>query len=257
MLPAIACVLAVAGFPQTAPLRRDLQTRTPVLTYHDMVPARGAGTEWFDCTPAEFRAQLDWMAARGAHFISLDQLYRHLTGWTPLPPHAVVITFADNYLGFYLRALPILRQRHIPAAMFVHTDYVGSPIGRPKMSWAQLADLDREGLVTISSQTQTHPKDMTALTDGALQKELVGSKQALERHLGHPIFYLAYPNGSYDARVAGAAEAAGYKMAFTEVLTPAERSPSIFMVARYVHTKYRRAWSDAYGAGRKANRAMR
>jgi peptidoglycan/xylan/chitin deacetylase (PgdA/CDA1 family) len=226
---------------------RALDTRTPVITYHDMVPARGQDTEWFDCTPAEFRSQLDWLTARGAHFISVDHLYRHLTEGERLPPHAIAITFADNYLGFYLRALPILRARRIPVAMFVHTDYVGSPIGRPKMTWTQLEELDKEGLVTIASQTRTHPKDMTTLSDRALAEELVGSRRALSKHLGHTIPYLAYPNGSYDRRVARAARDAGYLMAFTEVLNPAERSPSIFMVARYVHTKYRRAWADAYG----------
>jgi len=78
-----------------------------------------------------------------------------------------------------------------------------------------------------------------------LKAEMEGSKATLERRLGHPIRFLAYPNGKFDARVARAAATAGYAMAFTERLNPAEQSPSIFMVARYVHTKYRQAWSDA------------
>ena len=36
----------------------------------------------------------------------------------------------------------------------------------------------------------------------------------LERELGHPVTALAYPFGSYDARVAAAAQAAGYRVAF-------------------------------------------
>jgi poly-beta-1,6-N-acetyl-D-glucosamine N-deacetylase len=244
VLLTVLCGGLLAGPPEIV---RDLRTRTPVLTYHDIVPERGRGTVWFDCTTNEFRMQLEWLTAHGAHFISVDQLYAHLTKGSPLPNHAIALTFADNYLGFYERALPILRARHIPVAMFVHTGYVGSPIGRPKMTWGQLQELDREGLVTIASQTRTHPPSMTALSDRALREELVGSKKALESHLGHPIPYFAYPNGSYDSRAARAAKAAGYTMAFTEVLTPAERSPSIFMVARYVHTKFKRAWADAHG----------
>lgn len=246
MLATFAALLMV-GQPE---IRRDLLTRTPVLTYHDMVPNRGPGALWFDCTPQEFEQQLDWLTANGAHFVSIAQLYDHLTGGTKLPSKAIAITFADNYLGFYDRALPILRQRKIPVAMFVHTDFVGSSVGRPKMNWSQLQELDREGLVTVASQTRTHPADLRTFRQKPLNEEMAGSKRALEAHLGHPVRFLAYPNGKFDSRVARAAASAGYEMAFTEQLMPAERSPSIFKVARYVHTKYRRAWSDAYGRGR-------
>lgn len=210
-----------------------------------MLPARDRNSLWFDCTEGEFEAQLDWLTKRGARFISTQQLYRHLALGEKLPKGAIAITFADNYLGFYRYALPVLRKRGIPVTMFVHTDYVGSPVGRPKMTWAQLKELDREGLVTIASQTRTHPEDLRALPDRTLKEEMVGSKRKLEAELGHPVPFIAYPNGKFDARVAEAARLAGYTMGFSERLTPAERSPSLFMVSRYVHTKYRQAWTDA------------
>ena len=74
---------------------------------------------------------------------------------------------------------------------------------------------------------------------------MVGSKRILEQKLGHPVPFLAYPNGKYDSRVAHAAQKAGYQMAFTERLTSCEKSPNLFMVSRYVHTKYQQAWRDA------------
>jgi len=240
-------LLAILLLGQAPGLRKDLRTRTPVLTYHDIIPERTTDSLWFDCSIPEFEAQLDWLARRGAHFVSTKELYDHLTKGSRLPSHAIAITFADNYLGFYRNALPVLRRRHIPVTMFVHTDYVGSPVGRPKMNWAQLKELDREGLVTIASQTRTHPEDLRTLSDKALREEMAGSKRALEDHLGHPVAFIAYPNGKFNPRVAKAALDAGYRMGFTERLNPAEKSPNIFMVARYVHTKYRLAWGDAYG----------
>ncbi len=240
----LAALLLVIILPPP-PLMKGLDTRTIVLTYHDMVPVRDANALWFDCTPEELRDQLDWLTTRGAHFISIQQLHSHLTTGSGLPKHPVLITFADNYLGFYERALPILRERKIPITMFVHTDFVGSKVGRPKMSWNQLRELDREGLVTIASQTRSHPADLRKLSPERLREELVGSKAALEKHLGHPIPFLAYPNGKFDARVAKAASHAGYLMGFTEEQRPAELSPSVFEVARYVHTKFNRAWQDA------------
>lgn len=221
-----------------------LPLRTIVLTYHDVIECRDAKSLWFDCTTAELKAQLDWMEKHGAHFISLSQLHQHLVSGTPLPSHPVAITFADNYLGYYLRAWPEFRRRHIPSAMFVHTGFVGSRVGRPKMTWDQLTELDRSGLVTVGSQTVSHTS-VTTLPPARVRVEFADSKRDLERHLGHAVAYLAYPNGSFDDSSARVAGATWYLMAFTERLNPAEGSPSIFEVARYVHTRYRQAWKDA------------
>jgi peptidoglycan/xylan/chitin deacetylase (PgdA/CDA1 family) len=218
-----------------------LRSRTPVLTYHDFVAKRDAQSLWFDCTPTEFREQLDWMQRRGARFLSLRDLDRALTSGKSLPPRSIVLTFADNYEGFWRYAYPILRARRIPSAMFVHTGYVGGQQGRPKMTWAQLRELDRGGLVTVASQTVSHPVDLRLLSNDALDREFVESKARLERELGHPVDYVAYPNGKYDARVASRARKAGYRLAFTEVTQPVERSPDLWRLNRYVHTKWRQA----------------
>ena len=226
-------------------LAPSLRSKTPILTYHDVIETRNEDSLWFDCSQTELEEQIQWLKKRGAQFVTIDQVFDHLVKGAALPRNAISITFADGYEGFYLRAVPILRRYHVPVAMFVHTDYVGDQHGRPKMTWGQLQELDREGLVTICSQTRTHPADLRVLDAKRLREEMSGSKKVLEQMLGHPIRFLAYPNGKFDTRVAKAAQAAGYAMAFTERLNPAEHSPNRFMVARYVHTKYRQAWSDA------------
>lgn len=217
--------------------------RAVVLTYHDVIERRGPGSVWFDCTSAELRAQLDFMARKGATFVSIPQIEAALDGTRALPKRAVALTFADNYRGFLLRAWPLLKARRIPVALFVHTDYVGSPVGRPKMTWAELTALQRSGLVTVASQTRSHPADLRALPEARLDAEFVGAKAAIERRLG-ACHYLAYPNGKYDARVARAARRAGYSLAFTEVLAPLDRAPDRWRLPRYVHTKYRLALAN-------------
>ncbi len=241
MLTVIGLVVAL----QNSSLVPGLRTRTPVLVYHDIIAHRDKSSLWFDCTTDEFKRQLDWMSKRGAHFISVDQLYYHLTTKAPIPSKAVCLTFADGYLGFYKNGVPVLRARHIPATMFVHTAFVGSPVGRPKMTWPQLLQLDREGLVKIGSQTLSHPPDLRTLPQARLDKEMSMSKASLQKHLGHAVTTLAYPNGKFDARVEAAAKRAGYAIAFTEDQKPAESAPNRFSVPRYVHTKYQQAWKDA------------
>jgi peptidoglycan/xylan/chitin deacetylase (PgdA/CDA1 family) len=222
----------------------SLKPQTIILTYHDMVAKRDSHALWFDCTPSELNSQLDRLQKAGFAFISLDELYSHLRDKTRLAGPAVAITFADNYEGFFKFAWPILSRRRIPVAMFIHTDYVGNQSGRPKMSWAQLQELCRSPLFLAESQTRTHPADLRTMADSAVMKEFSGSKQALTAHLKNSARYIAYPNGKYDARIARLAKAAGYEMGFTEAQIPAESSPGLFMLARYVHTKLSKAMSD-------------
>jgi peptidoglycan/xylan/chitin deacetylase (PgdA/CDA1 family) len=216
--------------------------KTPVLTYHDIIETRDATSVWFDCTRQEFEDQIQWLKNKKAVFISLDQLVSALESNSKLPKNAICITFADNYQGFYKFAWPILKRERIHVAQFVHTDFIGNLTGRPKMTWKQLKELQTSGLVTIGSQTLSHPADLTRLSNAAIQKEFKDSKLRLEKFLGTNIQYLAYPNGKYNRRVSLLAKESGYRAAFTEQLLPAESHPNLWEIPRYVHTKYELAW---------------
>lgn len=223
-------------------LAQGLTTRTPVLTYHDIIERRGRGSVWFDCTIDEFEDQMRWLKRQGAVFLSLEELLAGLRGEGELPENGIAITFADNYLGFYRHAVPILRREGIPATLFVHTGFVGSKQGRPKLNWEQLREVDADPLFDVQSQTVSHPPDLRTLSDDDLDREFSDSREVLERELGGARTLLAYPSGKWDERVAQAALRNGYLAAFSEVQEPAERSDSLFSVNRYVHTKYREAW---------------
>jgi peptidoglycan/xylan/chitin deacetylase (PgdA/CDA1 family) len=99
-----------------------------VLAYHRV-------TEWdtptFDtfrpnvsATPAAFAAQMDFLHQ---HFnvISLDDLLAALRGTGHLPRHPALITFDDGYRDNYDHAFPVLRQRGLPAVIFLTTGYIG------------------------------------------------------------------------------------------------------------------------------------
>ena len=229
--------IALAGSGLRRPPASALGSRPVALTYHDVTPRKSV---WFDCTPSEFRSQIDAMTRAGARFVSLAQVEAFYAG-RPLPRNAVAVTFADNYRGFLRYAYPLLRARRIPVAMFVHTGFVGSPIGRPKMTWDELRRLDREGICTVASQTVTH-RSLDALAGPEIARELRDSEAALERHLGHPVRYLAYPNGAYDVRCEAAVADAGYALAFCEAQRPFGHDR--YAVPRYVHTKWRQALRD-------------
>ncbi|MDX2064797.1 MAG: polysaccharide deacetylase family protein [Fimbriimonadaceae bacterium] len=235
-------IAGIASLVMMAPA--ETSGRAVVLTYHDVIEQRGPGSVWFDCTVIEFRTQVEDLRRRGANFISTRQLEAFLDSGKPLPPRAVAITFADNYRGFLLHAWPILRNRGIPVTMFVHTGYVGSRVGRPKMHWTELGELHRQGVI-VASQTVSHPADLTRLNDADLRKEFGASMRVLSDRIdpygGHR---LAYPNGKFDRRTITMAKQVGYQFAYTEVCEPVTRRTERLAIPRYVHTKYRQAWRD-------------
>lgn len=240
-----------AGSPEAhLPAREDiclraLDRRIPVIMYHDVVRKRGPRSVWFDITVRELEEQFRFFREQGAEPISLEQLYRHLTRGDSVPEKAIVLTFDDNYQGFYDHAYPLLKKYSYPAAVFVHTNYVGDKASdHPKMDWATIKALDAEGLVTFGSHTLSHPDDIRKLPPEQQVEELARSKQVLEKQLGHEVPFFAYPNGHNDAITQQIARDVGYRMAFTIANGQAEESPNIFAVNRYIHTRYRKAWQD-------------
>ena len=228
---------------------RSLDRRIPVIMYHDVIKSRGKGSVWFDITTAELQDQLDFFTTNGAQPISLAELHEHLVRGKAVPQNAIVLTFDDNYQGFYDNAYPLLKAHHFPAAMFVHTNYVGDKKGdHPHMDWPTLQLLDKDGLVTIGSHTLSHPDDITKLTPEQQEEEMAKSKAKLESKLGHTVPYFAYPDGKNDSKTRGIAQNVGYTMAFTIHNGLAEESPGIIAVDRYIHTRYKKAWEDAQEA---------
>lgn len=251
MIPGSQPIEAEAAPVQTEISFRSLGQRVPVIMYHDIIPERNKQAQWYDCAVNEFEDQMKDLADRGAKPISVAELYEHFTKGKALPEKAVVLTFDDNYQGFYDRAWPILQKYKFPAMMFVHTGFVGNTEGlHPKMSWDTLRELLKDPLFSVGSHTISHPDNITELAPEDQIKELEESKKTLEKQLKITIDFLAYPNGSNNAATQALAKSAGYKMAFSIVNGPAEESPNIYCVNRYVHTRTEKAWDDAENASR-------
>jgi peptidoglycan/xylan/chitin deacetylase (PgdA/CDA1 family) len=68
---------------------------------------------------------LDWLGRR-YRFIDLDELGALLESGRPPDRPVAAITFDDGYRDFYDLALPTLRKKGVPSALFVCTDLVGT-----------------------------------------------------------------------------------------------------------------------------------
>lgn len=98
-----------------------------VLNYHRIADPIEDGYETFrpniSATPENFALQLDYLLE---HFnvISGAELSAWLYEGRELPPHAAMITFDDGYRDNWENAYPLLRERHLPAIIFLTTDYI-------------------------------------------------------------------------------------------------------------------------------------
>lgn len=176
-----------------------------VLAYHLI---DGGTDSPVDITLDAFRAHLDHLAVH-ARVVSLCDAD---PGGAP---DQVVITFDDAYANFHDVAWPLLRERGLPATLYVPVDYVDggdTPIrGRSiqPCTWDQLREMAADGL-DIGSHTCSHP-DLRALDGPALEREIAGSRAILEERLGVPVRTFCYPRGLH-TRAARAAVGAAYAL---------------------------------------------
>jgi peptidoglycan/xylan/chitin deacetylase (PgdA/CDA1 family) len=110
-------------------LQRDLLT---VICYHRVLHVDDHCFQGFkptvSATPESFAQQMDYL--RSHHNpIRLRDLAAWLDGDGMLPPRPALVTFDDGYRDNAEIAWPIMRERGVPAVIFLATDYIGT--GRP------------------------------------------------------------------------------------------------------------------------------
>jgi peptidoglycan/xylan/chitin deacetylase (PgdA/CDA1 family) len=191
------------------------EVAVPILMYHRINVARPGASEMerrLTVHPADFARQMRWLKQHGHRTITQKELFDALVRGKRLGPKPILITFDDGYSDVLHNASPVLARLGMRATAYVissrttHTD-------RVFLTWRRLLALESRG-IEIGSHTMTHA-DLTALSDRAALRELVHSRRAFERGLGHPVQWLAYPYGGYDSRIERLARRAGYVLAVT------------------------------------------
>ncbi len=185
---------------------------TVVFTFHSISGGPGP----LCVSPGCLDAQLEWIARAGYDVVPLAAVVEEIERGRPSGTGRVALTFDDAYRDFATEALPILERRGLPATLFVTASAdrreIPGGTGAPLLDLAELRGLAERG-VEIGAHSVDH-RDLTALDDDALERELGEGRRVLEDHAGRPVRHLAYPFGCSDARVRAAA-ARHYRSACT------------------------------------------
>lgn len=179
----------------------------------------------------EFERELQTIKDNNFTVIPMQDFLAWRRGEKDIPDKSAIITIDDGWLSGYTDAWPVLQKFGYPFTLFIYVNYVGT--GGKSLTWDQLAEM-RDAGVDIGCHSYSHSnlrtpgggvdkrtqelvkKDVAALgLEGWLRKEVVGSKEVLEKQLGIKCNTFAYPFGVYSPKVREMIKEAGYEAAFT------------------------------------------
>ena len=201
VVPALVCLFLTAFLPCPA------QAYITVLLYHRFDENNFPTTT---TSSTQFEQQMRYLKLHAYTVLSMDQLAECVEGKRPIPEKGVVITIDDGFISEYEKALPILRKYHFPFGIFIFSHGIGAV---NYLSWEQLKQLESWG-GEVGCHTHFHPRLIT-LTEKEMEQEIFGSKEIMEKNLGHPIKFFAYPFGQYNDSARAVARRAGFRLMLT------------------------------------------
>lgn len=211
----IICVVVTAMFCLTAVFAAYINSLPkpdgfPILEYH--VVSETVKSDGYDYTvpPADFAAQLDYLAAEGYTTITLLEFMKAKKGKFVLPEKPIVLTFDDGYKSNYDEMLPLLEARGMKAMLYMITNKIGE---KDYLSWDELRDMQTRG-IEIGSHTANHIP-LTKLSPQKRSEEMLLSKLLLEWNGINTVFSFSYPNGACDESMPALLEANEYLTAVT------------------------------------------
>jgi biofilm PGA synthesis lipoprotein PgaB len=231
---------------------RPTPVKLTILSYHEIAERADALVPTYAVTPANFAAQMKWLRSSGYHFVSMDDVLADAAGKRPLPEQAALITFDDGYSSVYTQAFPILKAMKAPAVVALvgswlqaetgDVDFDGRKIPRTDLlSWVQIKEMTRSGLVEIASHTYALHRGIMANPQGNMepaatarrwlpdQKEyedeasykrrvtadLFQNNRFLKAHLGHSPRIIVWPYGRYNIETTHIAKSLGLPIGLT------------------------------------------
>jgi peptidoglycan/xylan/chitin deacetylase (PgdA/CDA1 family) len=187
--------------------------RVPILTYHrvhEFATERTKSLPDLTIEPPTFAAEMAALDRAGYHTITQKQLFDALYRGVALPSKPVLLTFDDGYVDHVTQVLPVLKRHRMVATFYVVTRRVHEA---GFLTTQQIRELEAAGM-DIGAHTRTHAS-LPALSPALLHDEVAGSQADLRRILGHPVYWFAYPYGTFSPAVVDAVRRAGFLLATT------------------------------------------
>lgn len=204
----------------------------PILMYHHIrINPKPGDPTWaiLNVSPNQLDEEFKYLSDNGFHVISLDDLLDALNGSKKLPDKPVVLTFDDGYENFYTSAFPLLKKYNFKATIFIITQGVSN--NAAYLTWPQVSEMDRSGLVTIGAHTQHHP-NLPDLSQALIKSEVEGSRDDIQSHIGKAPKWFAYPYGSYSNFIIDTVRQAGFEGAVSTIYGLVQNKDNLYLLRR-------------------------
>ncbi len=220
--------------------KRERLRRGPhMLLYHrlveDSAPRKGSES-LFSISATTFASHLDALLAQGYSFVSMETYNQWRQGTAELPPNPLLICFDDGCVSVHSLAFPILKNRDIPATVFVTTREDAFVFHLPSNPQRRLSGQELQALHAQGWTLGVHGTDHSPpskMSESQLLADFEESIQTLEELSGVRALDYAIP-GNFDSQALSAvANQAGMERVWTarpgvlEKTTPDHALPRI------------------------------
>lgn len=166
-----------------------------------------------------FKKQMDYVLRAGKPAWA-DEEYSAIDGC-----RRIAVTFDDGFQCVVVNALPAMRERRIPATVFVPAGYLGKTQGwwvipseesgekEKVLEESQLKAIGENHLVKVGSHGLMHQK-LTQIATEETNKELVESRRILHDITGKDVDLFSFPYGDCNDATVKMCMKAGYKRIF-------------------------------------------
>lgn len=210
-------LLALSVIPHPSFVSVSPPVYVPVFVYHHVKPNPN---NFIAISPDMFEQHLKYLSEEGYHSITATDYLLLRRGEKDLPSKPVMLTFDDGNRNAFVYAVPLMRKYEATATFFVYPGVIEHPEGKKFLSVSDLTSLHEMGF-DIQSHSWSHPL-LPRLVRGTsenfprkLRRELVDSKEWLEKKLNKKVESFAIPFGAYNRSLFLWLEKAGYKAAYT------------------------------------------
>jgi peptidoglycan/xylan/chitin deacetylase (PgdA/CDA1 family) len=236
---ALLAAASVTLASRSAPCAEAQRAGIPILVYHRFGPVVA---DSMTVRTAVFEEQLAWLRDHDYRIMPLRALVDCLGNpAAPVPRRTAVITADDGHKSVYTDMFPIIKRYRFPVTLFIYPSAISN--ASYALTWEQLAEMSRSGLVEVQSHSYWHPNfnqerarrspdDYRAFA----MTQFTQSKETITRHLGNRVDMLAWPFGIHDAQMEQWAALAGYTAAFTLERRAADRTANLLALPRYLMT---------------------
>lgn len=217
-----------------------------VLCYHSFL---GENNQ-YDFSPEQFKSQMEEIQNIGYRFVSFNDIRNNKVSGD----NNVLITIDDGNSSIQKIYEEVLKPMGIMPILFIYPSVIDH--GSFALKSIDLVYYLKEG-ITIGAHGYKHTlfvnQKLYDKDRWQFNREIYGSKIALEKMLSDRVEVYAYPFGRHSPITISSLKNAGYKYAFSltsaQLKAPIDTNENLFTLPRYLVTKDR--WDDIYNMLKK------